>query len=66
MGETFTALELQRVFETIWGHPLGANEFHRMLTVGGYVEEVGEGVGLLYRAVDDWPFGSPVRRRRPD
>ncbi|GAA0840531.1 NUDIX domain-containing protein [Streptosporangium amethystogenes subsp. fukuiense] len=42
-GETFTISELRGVYETVWGVPLHAGNFHRkILSVPGFVESTGE------------------------
>jgi 8-oxo-dGTP diphosphatase len=41
-GEEFTIAELRSVYETVWGHPLHAGNFHRkVLSVPGFVESTG-------------------------
>ncbi|MEV4179856.1 NUDIX hydrolase [Streptosporangium canum] len=63
VDETFTITELRGVYETVWGVPLHAGNFHRkVLSVPGFVEGTGqttEGGGTrggprarLYRAGD--------------
>jgi 8-oxo-dGTP diphosphatase len=43
LGETFTVSELRAVYETVWGAPLHAGNFHRkVLSVPGFVEPTGE------------------------
>ncbi|MFF7154364.1 NUDIX domain-containing protein [Streptomyces sp. NPDC087422] len=43
LGETFTISELRAVYETVWGAPLHAGNFHRkVLSVPGFVESTGE------------------------
>ncbi|WP_329181353.1 NUDIX hydrolase [Streptomyces sp. NBC_01477] len=43
LGETFTITELRAVYETVWGAPLHAGNFHRkVLSVPGFVESTGE------------------------
>ncbi|NJP48369.1 NUDIX hydrolase [Actinacidiphila epipremni] len=43
LGETFTISELRAVYETVWGAPLHAGNFHRkVLSVHGFVEPTGE------------------------
>ncbi|WP_406311587.1 NUDIX hydrolase [Streptosporangium sp. NBC_01639] len=43
VGETFTISELRGVYETVWGVPLHAGNFHRkILSVPGFVESTGE------------------------
>ncbi len=43
LGETFTVSELRAVYETVWGAPLHAGNFHRkVLSVPGFVESTGE------------------------
>jgi 8-oxo-dGTP diphosphatase len=43
LGETFTISELRAVYETVWGAPLHAGNFHRkVLSVPGFVEPTGE------------------------
>ncbi|WP_440072090.1 NUDIX domain-containing protein [Streptosporangium sp. OZ121] len=42
-GERFTISELRGVYETVWGVPLHAGNFHRkILSVPGFVESTGE------------------------
>ncbi|WP_326645582.1 NUDIX hydrolase [Streptosporangium sp. NBC_01755] len=42
-GEKFTISELRGVYETVWGVPLHAGNFHRkILSVPGFVESTGE------------------------
>jgi 8-oxo-dGTP diphosphatase len=42
-GEEFTISELRAVYETVWGEPLHAGNFHRkVLSVPGFVESTGE------------------------
>ncbi|AWS47273.1 NUDIX domain-containing protein [Streptosporangium sp. 'caverna'] len=42
-GERFTISELRAVYETVWGVPLHAGNFHRkILSVPGFVESTGE------------------------
>ncbi|WP_442935252.1 NUDIX hydrolase [Micromonospora sp. CPCC 206061] len=42
LGEEFTVAELRAVYETVWGHPLHAGNFHRkVLSVPGLVESTG-------------------------
>ncbi|MGW0436534.1 NUDIX hydrolase [Micromonospora sp. NPDC003197] len=42
LGEEFTIGELRAVYETVWGHPLHAGNFHRkVLSVPGFVESTG-------------------------
>ncbi|HEY3479085.1 MAG TPA: NUDIX domain-containing protein [Streptomyces sp.] len=42
LGETFTMTELRAVYETVWGAPLHAGNFHRkVLSVPGFVESTG-------------------------
>ncbi|WP_405578253.1 NUDIX hydrolase [Streptomyces sp. NBC_01190] len=42
LGETFTISELRAVYETVWGAPLHAGNFHRkVLSVPGFVESTG-------------------------
>jgi 8-oxo-dGTP diphosphatase len=42
LGETFTITELRAVYETVWGAPLHAGNFHRkVLSVPGFVEPTG-------------------------
>jgi 8-oxo-dGTP diphosphatase len=42
VGEEFTIAELRAVYETVWGHPLHAGNFHRkVLSVPGLVESTG-------------------------
>jgi 8-oxo-dGTP diphosphatase len=42
VGEEFTIAELRAVYETVWGHPLHAGNFHRkILSVPGFVESTG-------------------------
>jgi 8-oxo-dGTP diphosphatase len=42
-GDTFTISELRGVYETVWGVPLHAGNFHRkILSVPGFVESTGE------------------------
>lgn len=42
LGETFTVTELRAVYETVWGAPLHAGNFHRkVLSVPGFVESTG-------------------------
>jgi 8-oxo-dGTP diphosphatase len=41
--DEFTIAELRAVYETVWGHPLHAGNFHRkVLSVPGMVESTGE------------------------
>ena len=41
-GEEFTIAELRAVYETVWGEPLHAGNFHRkVLSVPGFVESTG-------------------------
>ena len=41
-GEEFTISELRAVYETVWGEPLHAGNFHRkVLSVPGFVESTG-------------------------
>lgn len=43
VGERFTISELRLVYETVWGTPLHAGNFHRkVLSVPGFVEGTGE------------------------
>jgi 8-oxo-dGTP diphosphatase len=43
LGETFTISELRAVYETVWGAPLHAGNFHRkVLSVPGFVESTGQ------------------------
>ncbi|MFF4989091.1 NUDIX domain-containing protein [Streptosporangium saharense] len=62
-GETFTISELRGVYETVWGVPLHAGNFHRkVLSVPGFVEATGHSTisggsrggprAKLYRAGD--------------
>jgi 8-oxo-dGTP diphosphatase len=42
-GETFTISELRLIYESVWGTPLHAGNFHRkVLSVPGFVEGTGE------------------------
>jgi ADP-ribose pyrophosphatase YjhB (NUDIX family) len=42
VGEEFTIAELRSVYETVWGDPLHAGNFHRkVLSVPGFVESTG-------------------------
>ncbi|GAA2395871.1 NUDIX hydrolase [Dactylosporangium salmoneum] len=42
VGEEFTIAELRAVYETVWGEPLHAGNFHRkVLSVPGFVESTG-------------------------
>jgi len=42
VGEEFTIAELRAVYETVWGEPLHAGNFHRkVLSVPGFVESAG-------------------------
>jgi 8-oxo-dGTP diphosphatase len=42
-GEEFTISELRAVYETVWGEPLHAGNFHRkVMSVPGFVESTGE------------------------
>lgn len=42
LAETFTITELRAVYETVWGAPLHAGNFHRkVLSVPGFVESTG-------------------------
>lgn len=42
LGETFTISDLRAVYETVWGAPLHAGNFHRkVLSVPGFVESTG-------------------------
>ncbi|HEX5541536.1 MAG TPA: NUDIX domain-containing protein [Micromonospora sp.] len=42
VGDEFSISELRSVYETVWGHPLHAGNFHRkVLSVPGFVESVG-------------------------
>jgi 8-oxo-dGTP diphosphatase len=42
LAETFTISELRAVYETVWGAPLHAGNFHRkVLSVPGFVESTG-------------------------
>jgi 8-oxo-dGTP diphosphatase len=42
VGDEFTISELRAVYETVWGHPLHAGNFHRkVLSVPGFVESTG-------------------------
>lgn len=42
-GEEFTISELRSVYETVWGEPLHAGNFHRkVLSVPGFVESTGQ------------------------
>lgn len=42
LGSEFTIGELRAVYETVWGHPLHAGNFHRkVLSVAGFVESTG-------------------------
>jgi ADP-ribose pyrophosphatase YjhB (NUDIX family) len=41
-GEEFTITELRAIYETVWGEPLHAGNFHRkVLSVPGFVESTG-------------------------
>ncbi|WP_103889924.1 NUDIX hydrolase [Actinacidiphila yanglinensis] len=43
LAETFTITELRAVYETVWGAPLHAGNFHRkVLSVPGFVESTGQ------------------------
>jgi 8-oxo-dGTP diphosphatase len=43
VGDEFTVAELRTVYETVWGEPLHAGNFHRkVLSVPGFVESTGE------------------------
>jgi 8-oxo-dGTP diphosphatase len=43
VSEPFTISELRTVYETVWGEPLHAGNFHRkVLSVPGFVESTGE------------------------
>ncbi|MFJ2958011.1 NUDIX domain-containing protein [Streptomyces sp. NPDC087270] len=43
LAETFTISELRAVYETVWGAPLHAGNFHRkVLSVPGFVESTGQ------------------------
>lgn len=43
VGDEFTIAELRGVYETVWGHPLHAGNFHRkVLSVPGLVESTGQ------------------------
>jgi 8-oxo-dGTP diphosphatase len=63
--EPFTVSELRNVYETVWGQPLHAGNFHRkVLSVPGFVESTGETTqaggprggprARLYRRGDAW------------
>lgn len=63
VGEEFTIAELRGVYETVWGQPLHAGNFHRkVLSVPGLVESTGQSTARggvrggprarLYRAGD--------------
>lgn len=42
VGDEFTIGDLRAVYETVWGHPLHAGNFHRkVLSVPGFVESTG-------------------------
>lgn len=42
LGEEFTIVELRGVYESVWGRPLHAGNFHRkVLSVPGFVESTG-------------------------
>ncbi|MEV0004304.1 NUDIX domain-containing protein [Micromonospora sp. NPDC050980] len=42
LAPEFTVTELRAVYETVWGHPLHAGNFHRkVLSVPGFVESTG-------------------------
>ncbi|MEU7171340.1 MULTISPECIES: NUDIX hydrolase [Micromonospora] len=42
LAPEFTITELREVYETVWGHPLHAGNFHRkVLSVPGFVESTG-------------------------
>ena len=42
LAPEFTVTELREVYETVWGHPLHAGNFHRkVLSVPGFVESTG-------------------------
>ncbi|WP_320067302.1 NUDIX hydrolase [Micromonospora sp. RTGN7] len=63
LDSEFTITELRAVYETVWGHPLHAGNFHRkVLSVPGFVESTGNSTerggtrggprAKLYRAGD--------------
>ncbi|MEU6853136.1 NUDIX domain-containing protein [Actinacidiphila alni] len=57
LGESFTISQLRAVYETVWGAPLHAGNFHRkVLSVPGFVESTGE--------TDDRPGGRGGPRAR--
>jgi 8-oxo-dGTP diphosphatase len=42
VGEEFTIADLRAVYETVWGEPLHAGNFHRkVLSVPGFIESTG-------------------------
>lgn len=77
LGETFTVSELRAVYETVWGAPLHAGNFHRkVLSVPGFVEPTGETAARpgsrggprarLYRAGDARLLHPALLRPGPD
>lgn len=64
VDEWFTQAELELVYEAVWGMALPDGEFRRMLTSDGYVEQQGTGTAARYRCINNWAFGSPIRRQR--
>src|SRR5258707_10915400 len=67
--DPFTISELRMVYETVWGEPLHAGNFHRkVLSVPGFVEGTGETTQTgrpRGRPPGAAPPGRPARQRHP-